>query len=69
MNEDKKYYLLPRVDVRLKGKTCFVKGHIAVGFYQSFYVSLIRKYYTDIHRFRAEADEKSHSTLICPKSV
>lgn len=40
----KKKYLFPWVERRLKRQKCLVKGFMVVGFYQSFYESLIRKY-------------------------
>ena len=41
-----------------------VQGYTVVGLYQSSFEPLIRKYYTDIHKFRSESDEKSLIILV-----
>ena len=44
-------------------------GLTVVGLSQSSFEPLIRKYYTDIQKFRSESDEKSHIIFIYLPSV
>ena len=59
MDEDETYYLFPGADVRLN-----CAGLRVVGLSQSSFEPLIKRYYTDIQKFRSESDEKSHIILV-----
>lgn len=41
-----------------------VQAYTVVGLYQSSFEPLIRKYDTDIHKFRSESDKKSLIMLV-----